>query len=121
MAGPIIQNFSLPADDDAKLDFTLLPSSGVTLGPGTAIIFSVYEQEFGIPIPNVPAILTKVLDHGIEITDPDTKQFTVTLLRADTAALLRNKYYEVRVVDVNDLAVTTTNGILTVTGTEIRV
>jgi len=121
VAGPIIQNFSIPADNDVELDFTLLPTSGVALGPGTEILFSVYESEFGAPVAGVPAVLSKTLDHGIQITDPDTKQFTVTVARADTVALLRNYYYEVTVVDVNGDATTTTVGILTITGTENRV
>src|SRR6266404_2510707 len=115
MAGPIIQNFSIPADDDVELDFTLLPISGVTLGPGTQIFFYVYNSEFGSPVPGELPILTKVLDHGIEITDPDKKQFSVVIARADTVAMLRNYYYEVKVVDINHLAVTTTVGTLTIT------
>lgn len=120
MSGPIIQNVSLPADDDAELDFTLMPS-GVTLGPGTDIIMSVYESEFGAPVSGVPAVLSKSLDHGIQITNPDLKKFAVTIQRSDTVAMLRNYYYEVKVVDVDGSAVTTTVGMFTITGTEIRV
>ena len=121
MAGPIVQNFSIPADDDVELDFTLVPTGQIILGPGSEIFFDAYESQFGAPIPGVDPVIVKVLDHGIEITDPDLLTFTVTILRADTAGLLRNYYYEVRIVDAAGLSITTTIGILTVTGTEIRV
>jgi hypothetical protein len=120
MSGPIVQNVSVPADDDEDLNFTLI-GTGVALGPGSQIFFDVYEAQFGAPIPGLTPVITKVLDHGIEITNPDAKTFTVTIARADTAGLLRNYYYEVRVVDVNSFSVTTTIGIFTITGTEIRV
>jgi len=81
----------------------------------------VYESQFGAPVPAVDPVLTYTLNHGIQITDPDNKLFTVTVNRADTAALLRNYYYETRVVDPEGNSVTCTVGTLTVTGTEIRV
>jgi hypothetical protein len=121
MSGPVVQNVSVPADDDAELDFSLTPTGDIVLGPGSQIFFDVYEQQFGQPIPGTPAVLSKVLDHGIQITNPDLLQFTVTIARADTVAMLRNYYYETRVVDVNNSSVTTTVGIFTITGTEIRV
>jgi hypothetical protein len=121
MSGPVVQNVSLPADDDAELDFTLSPTGDITLGPGSEIFFDVYEQQFGQPIPGTPAVLSYVLNHGIQITNPDLLQFTVTVARADTVGLLRNYYYECRVMDVNGSSVTTTVGIFTITGTEIRV
>ncbi len=121
MSGPIIQNFSTPADDDVKLNFTLTPDTGASIGPGAQIYFYAYEQEFGAPVEGVDPVVTKVLDHGIEVTDPDAKKFTVTLDDTDTAALLRNFYYEVLVIDVDGNRLRSTVGIVTITGTEIRV
>ncbi len=120
MSGPIIQNFSVPANDDVKLNFTLTPLSGASIGPGAQIFFNVYEQEFGNVEPGVPPVIVKVLDHGIEVTDPNAKKFTVQLLKTDTVNLLRNYGYEVLVIDVDGNQVRTTVGILTITATEIR-
>lgn len=120
MSGPIIQNVSVPANDDCDLDFTLLPSSGPPLDPGTEIYFNVYDSAFGVPTAGVPAIISKTIESGISITDPQNMLFTVEILEADTAGLLRNYYYEVTVVDTDGNRVTTTVGTFTVTATENR-
>lgn len=121
MGVPLIQDVSVPADNDCELDFTLKGAiPGFTIGPGTEIFFNVYESQFAMPVANVPAVLTKSMDSGIQITDPDNLLFRVVIARADTTTLLRNYYYEVSVVDLSGNLVTTTIGVFTVTGTENR-
>lgn len=122
MSGPVLQNFSIPAGDDVELDFTLTPAnSGAEIGPGAQIYFSAFEQTFGVVAEDIPPVIEKVLDHGIEITDPDTKKFSVTVAgETDTILLLGNYYYEAQVVDLSGKTVTATQGIMTVTQTEIR-
>lgn len=121
MGVPIIQNVSVPADNDCELDFTLKGAiPGFTIGPGTQILFSVYESQFAMPVSGVPAVLSKSIDNGIQITNPNELLFRVVITRADTPTLLRNYYYEVSVVDLSGNLVTTTIGVFTVTGTENR-
>jgi hypothetical protein len=120
MTGPIIQSFDVPANDDVDLDFTLTPSTGPDLGPGTKIYFNVYESVFGQPVAGAPSIISKTMESGIEITDPALKTFKVRLVKTDTVGLLRNYYYEVTVIDPENNSVTSTVGVMTVLGTENR-
>lgn len=116
---PIIQNFSVPAGDDVDINFDVDPDDGASL-IGATIYWRVYEQENGLPVAGVDPVLEKVLDDGIQITDPATGQFVVTIDAADTTDMLRNYYHEARIHDEDGNWVTVTIGILTITGTEIR-
>lgn len=116
---PTIQNFSIPANDDVDINFDVDPDDGASL-VGSTIYWRAYEQEFGLPVSGVDPVLTKVLDDGIQITDPDAGQFVVTILADDTVDLLRNYYHEARIKDTDGNWVTVTTGIMTVTGTEVR-
>jgi Flp pilus assembly protein TadG len=116
---PVIQNFSVPADDDVEVNIDVDPDDGVSL-VGSTIYFRVYEQTNGVPTYDVSPVISKQTDQGIQVTDSDTWQFTVTIDRADTASLLRNYYFETQVVDSNGKSVRTTYGIMTVTQTENR-
>lgn len=116
---PIIQNFSIPAGDDVDVNFDVDPDDGASL-VGATIYWRVYEQEFGQPIAGADAVLEKVLDDGIQVTDPDAGQFVVEIAADDTVDMLRNYYHEARIKDVDGNWVTVTTGIMTVTGTEIR-
>jgi hypothetical protein len=119
MSGPLIQNFSIPADDSAVLNVQVNPVAGVTL-VGSTIFWRVFEQEFGIPIPNVSSVLVKSTDHGIQIDDPDLLKFHITVDKPDTVGLLRNYYHEARIEYPDNTGVTIMYGILTVGGTEVR-
>lgn len=116
---PIIQNFSVPAGDDVDVNFDVDPDDGASL-IGATIYWRVYEQENGLPIAGAEPVLEKVLDDGIQVTDPDTGKFVVTIDAEDTEDMLRNYYHEARIFDVDSNWVTVTIGIMTVTGTEIR-
>lgn len=116
-----INNFSVDAGDSVNLNWTVDPKgTGVTLGPGTQIFWSVFTQSVGIPDFESGPVIVKVLDHGIQITNPDLLQFTVEIDRTDTIGLLRNYYHECLVVDASGNYDTVTKGIMTVLGTEIR-
>ncbi len=116
---PIMQNFSLPAGDAADINFDVDPDAGQTL-MGSMIYWEMFEQKHGVPVPGVDPVVRKVLDDGLQITDPDELKFTVSLQRADTIGLLRNYYHEAKVVDVDGNHVTVTQGVATITQTEIR-
>jgi hypothetical protein len=115
---PVIQNFSVPAGDSVDVNFDVDPDSGSLIG--STIYWRVYEQENGLPVPGSDPIIEKVLDDGLQITDPDLLQFVVELYRDDTIDRLRNYYHEATIKDADDNWVTVTLGIMTVTGTENR-
>jgi hypothetical protein len=116
---PVIQHFSVPAGDSCTINFDVDPNDSVTLD-NTEIIWEVFAQIHGIPDFEVDPVLTKTLNHGIEVTDSGHLRFAVTLERADTLALLRNYYHEAKLIDQDNNHVTVTYGIMTVTQTEIR-
>ena len=119
MTGPLIQNFSLPADDSAVLNVQVNPVEGVTL-VGSTIFWRVYEQQFGLPLPGVDPVIVKTTDHGIEVDDPDLLKFHITVEKADTVNLLRNFYHEARIEYLDGTGVTILYGVLTIGGTEVR-
>ena len=116
---PIIQNFSVPANNDSDVNFDVGPDEGQSL-IGTTIYWNAYEQIGGLPIPGLPPIISKQTDQGLQIVDPDFGKFVVNLVGADTADRLRNYYHEATIVDQNNAVVTVTIGIMTVTTTEWR-
>ena len=119
MAGPVVQNVSIPAGDAADLNFDVDPDDGQTL-LGADIYWKVYEQEHGVPKLGVDPVIVKVLDDGIQITDPDALKFTVAIQREDTVGLLRNYHHEAKIIDPDGNHVTVNYGVFTVTQTENR-
>ena len=119
VAGPKIQNFSVPAGDGVDLNWDVDPDAGVSL-IGADIIWRAYEQEFGLPVAGSDPVISKRLDDGIQIDDPTALTFTVTIDRADTVGLLRNYYHEATVISEEGIWVTVTVGAMTVTQTENR-
>lgn len=119
---PIIQNFSVPADNDHDVYITINSNvAGDTLDDCT-VYFNVYEQAFGAPVPDVPPIITKTSLSGGGVTILPSPPLTVrvSFVKTETAALLRNYCYEATVVDGVGNVDTVTTGIMTVTGTENR-
>jgi len=115
------QNFTVWADNGTTINIDIDPDNGVTL-VGSTILFRVYEQAFGEPIPGVdPVIVKSNAPGGIVVTDPDKQQLAVTIDAADVVALLRNYYWEATVIDPGSDPVTIGFGIMTVGGTENRV
>lgn len=114
---PVIQNFSVPANNDTDVNFDVGPDDGASL-IGTTIYWNVYEQVNGNPTGD--AIISKQTDDGLQITDPELGQFTVELEAADTEDRLRNYYHEATIVDGDGAIVTVTQGIMTVTSTRTR-
>ncbi len=117
---PSLQNFSVVANNDTDVNFDVGPDDGGSL-VGTTIYWRAYTQENGSPVPGADPIISKVLDAGIQITDPDLGKFVVELDAADTAALLRNYYHEATIIGESGETVTVTIGIMTVTPSETRI
>lgn len=115
----IIQNFSVPANNDTDVNFDVGPDQGQSL-LGTTIYWRAYAQAFGSPLEGMPAVIEKYTDHGLQITDPDVGKFVVELDSQDTINMLHNYYHEATIVDGNGNIVTVTIGIMTVTPTELR-
>jgi hypothetical protein len=119
---PLIQNFSVPANSDQILTFTItsgIPNDSLV---GATIYWRVYDQEFGCVVPTIPPVISKssLSGGGITILASPPMTFTVDLLRTDTVNLLRNYYHEATVVDEIGENEPVTVGIMTVTGTENR-
>jgi len=116
---PLIQNFSVAANNDTDINFDVGPDEGASL-VGSIIYWRVYEQEFGLRVAGVPAILEKYTDNGLQVTDPDLGKFIIELDKEDTMNMLRNYFHEATIVDENGNTVTVTQGIMTVLNTELR-
>jgi hypothetical protein len=119
---PLIQNFSVPADNDHDIIFTITSSApGDTLA-GSTVYWRAFEQEMGSPTPSVPPVISKssLSGGGVTILPSPPMTFIVVLGKADTAALLRNYYHEATIVDEIGNIDTVTVGIMTVTPTENR-
>jgi hypothetical protein len=122
MTSPLIQNFSVAANTDEDIIVTITTQvPGDTL-VGVTVYWRLFEQQFGIPVPNVNPILEKSSHSGggITILDSPPMTFRLTLLRGDTVGLLRNYYQETTVVDAVGNYSDPECGIMTVTPTENR-
>lgn len=117
----IPQNFSVPAGDEVIITLTMDPNANVVVS-GTTVDWRVYEQQYGVPTADVPAIISKsnVSPTGITLLDSPPDTITIELVEADTVGLLRNYYHEATVIDGSGNRVTIACGIMAVTQTENR-
>ncbi len=119
VAGPLIQNFSVVVNEDTVVNCDIDPDSGVSL-LGATIYWSVFEQKYTIPI-GTAAVLRKVSDHGLQVTDDLLLKFAITIGAADTIGMTPGNYYhETQVVDVDGNTVTVNCGIMTLKSTTNR-
>jgi hypothetical protein len=119
---PLIQNFSVPADNDHDVIFTITSSASSDTLDGSTVYWRVFEQMMGSPTPAVPPVISKSSQSGdgVTILPSPPMTFVVSLSKVDTAALLRNYYHEATVVDEIGNIDTVTVGVMTVTPTENR-
>jgi hypothetical protein len=122
MTQPVIQHFSVPANNDHDVIFTIASGTAGDSLSGCTIYWNAYEQSFGEPVAAIPPVITKtsLSGGGIDILPSPPMTFRVALNKADTASLLRNYYHEATVVDEVNNEDTVTIGIMTVTATENR-
>ena len=114
----LIQNFSVPADNDVTVPLKIDPSLGLTSLAGT-VYWRAYEQSFGIPNWDVPSgtaalIQKSSTDGSITETSP-AAGIHIHIHRGDTEFLLRNYYHEATLVDLSGHVSTLCIGIMTVT------
>lgn len=114
----VIQNFSVPANDDVEVGFTFDAGHEIEQNGSTAT-WAVYAQSGGV-VDRSTRLLVKTTSDDITWPASPGDTFSVRINRADTADLLGNYYHEVEVVDANDDHTTVTTGIMTVTLTAIN-
>jgi hypothetical protein len=123
----LIQNFSVPADNDVTIDVQVSPEESLD---ASALYWRVYPQAFGIPDfmqstlpspspPPAPLIEKSTRDGSILVTSSPLG-CQIYLNAADTADLLRNYYHETTLVDPAGNLSTLNCGIVTVTDTRNR-
>ena len=84
---------------------------------GTNITWRAYQQFCGIPYGD--PVITKNLDAGLQISDPDLQLVLITLDRADTIDLdLGNYWHEASIDDTSAKHTTVTEGIMTLVRAE---
>lgn len=125
MSAPLIQNFSIPADNDLTIQINVTPLASMDTLVGSMVFWNVYEQQYGVPTPDVAPVISKNSlsgDGGIAIPDSpaDLMEAIVTIASSDTVGLLRNYFHETTVVDVEGHTTSVNQGILTITPTENR-
>ncbi len=121
----LIQNISIPADNDVIVPLSVTPDVGLDTLEDSTIYWRVYAQAFGIPAfdqsPAPTPLISKSTGDGITLLpSPTPMTCHISILRTDTAGLLRNYYHETTLVDVTGAWSTLNCGILTVTATENR-
>jgi hypothetical protein len=121
----LIQNFSVPADNDVEVVLRVTPDLEMASLAGTTIYWRVYPQEFGIPIfdavpsGSVAALIEKSTSDGsiALLPSPPPMSCEIRIKGADTSGLLRNYYHETTLIDGAGNISTLNCGIMTVTAT----
>lgn len=114
-----MKNVSIPAGNDEILKFDV--PLGVELQDSIAY-WRLFDQKYGCPLPDVDPILIKssMSGGGINISE-SPRGIDVLVDSVDTILLLRNYFYELKIVSGDEQTHTIIeNGIFTVTQTEIR-
>lgn len=110
----IQQNFSLSAGDDIIISLDVNPD--VESLVGTNITMRVYDQEFAVPIGD--PVITKDIDNGLQISDPEYGIVLIQFDSADTMELTPKNYvYEITMYDTEGKRITVTEGVLTLNRT----
>lgn len=122
---PCIQNFSVAANSDQDLQFTIetcSPEEDSLSGDTDTLYWRAYEQMFGCPVEGLPPVIAKssLSGGGIVVLPSPPMTFQVSLSHFDTINLLRNYYHEVLLVDASGNQDTIACGIMTVIQTENR-
>jgi len=117
----LIQNFSVPADNDVAITLGITPVMSLD---ASTIYWRVYQQQFGIPNFDVEespsgsslALIEKSTTDGtITVLPSPPDVCTIQLAATDTVNLLRNYYHETTLVDPAGNLSTLNCGIMTVT------
>jgi hypothetical protein len=105
------QNFSMYQGDDFTLTVTVKDAAGAAKNLTGATIKWALHTTNKAAVPK----LSKAIGTGIAVTDAAGGVFTVTIARADTAALKAGAYYhEVEITDVASKRATVLTGKATI-------
>jgi len=112
----ILQNFSIPQGDDYTIDMDIGPDSPESLVEAQ-LTFRMYKSDCGVPVGD--PVVTKNLDDGLQITDPDYQLILVTFTPEDTIDLDvgTNLIMECTVYDQNGKRVTVAQGVCSIVRT----
>jgi hypothetical protein len=117
--GVIRHDFSFVIGDDQTLTFETDKMSELDLENST-IFWNVYAMSFGVPIPNIAAVISKTSESEGGVTPIGSPEsFEVDMLRADTVDLAPGNYYHEGTVvnnSTNDFT-TVIRGTVTLTNT----
>jgi hypothetical protein len=113
---PLIgQNFSISAGDNKIVSLDIDPDIASMVG--TNLTFRAYDQSFAVPTGD--AVVTKNLDDGLEISDPDYGIVLITFVSDDTIDLTPKNYaFEITTYDPEANRITVTQGIMTINRTK---
>lgn len=115
----LLQNFSVPADNDVMLDAVVL---NVPTLAGAEVIWRVYPQSFGAPVDGAVPIISKSSlsgGGGITILTSPQSSFVIQLHATDTFGLaLGNYFHEATVIDGFGERSTVWSGLMTLTLSE---
>lgn len=117
---PVHQHFSVPAGDDVELVFDIDLNDEITL-TDALVLFHVYDQQYGV-VDADTLLLQRHNDSGnggVSIPGSPANRVIVTLAKEDTLDLLRNYYFELKVVDADGNNSTVADGIITFLQTAI--
>jgi hypothetical protein len=111
----IRQNFSMAQGDDMTVSLDINPDVASLVGCN--LTFRVYAQQAAVPIGD--PLVTKNLDDGLQITDPDYGLLLITFEPADTIDLDPGNYcIECTLYDLEGKRTTVTEGIMTLARTK---
>src|SRR5262252_4416419 len=115
----LIQNFSIPANNDTVLSVDVGPDNENLTLAGATIYWKVFAQTAGVPYGD--PLISKSTNEGggIEVLDNTYQLFTIELDRSETAGLLGNYYHETRIISALDDRVTVNQGIVCITMAEV--
>jgi hypothetical protein len=113
-------SISVPADNDVVLQFATTKALA-----GCVVYWRLFAEFSGCVDPVSLPLLQKNSHSGGDVVVPNSPSpmllYSVRIHRADTAALLRNYYYETTAVDGSGNLTTLHWGVMTVTQTENRI
>jgi hypothetical protein len=112
---PVHQHFSVVAGDDVELVFDIDLNDEITLQDANLVVFELFEQQYGV-VTNTDPVITRHSSSGnggVTILSSPSNRLIVLLSKDLTTGYLRNYYFELKVVDVNDNNSTVANGVMT--------
>jgi hypothetical protein len=118
----LIQNFSIPADNDVAVEINVDPDVNLTTLSGSTVYWNAYPMQFAVPVPGQPPVISYSTTAGniVLLPSPPPTSCQLKINSHDTVGLLRNYYHETTLVDLFGHKSTLNIGVMTVTESENR-